>query len=202
MYMQSFILRAVNSITIGTSKRHITFWHRAMSASGDVEVFRAQKHIYASLTLYGWMVSLEWGGLADLGEGYFKTYVKHHLAWASYTKKNRASFSERLALSAITWLLSYRSVQRVIADEMQRGGAMCRVIKEAVESQLEGNEIERLMSDTVSEAISDWERNFEIDVDSIKGLDDAVREIIIDRDTQEEMASLVVELIATKLARR
>jgi hypothetical protein len=89
---------------------------------------------------------------------------------------------EAAVVAFTEYALSYNSVQRVIAHQMRSGGAMCRVLEDAV-----------------SDAVSQEDRD--VDADHISGLEDAIEHqvermsITVDADDVNDLDDKVAQIL-------
>jgi uncharacterized membrane protein len=127
---------------------------------------------------------------------------------------------ENTMLRLLKWILSKRSAQELIANELSFGGPLCRVLRNTVEDNMNSFEVDADNVSGLDKFVEDCMDNFEVDADKVSGLERFVEDLVEniqvsasnveglteaiteavaeDQDLQTELTSAVMQLIAKK----
>jgi hypothetical protein len=108
---------------------------------------------------------------------------------------------ERQLAAFIRWAISKRAVQEAIAEQFSGATPMCRVLKDAIDSAVDGLEVPTPRD--IEEAVDSALQHFEIDCENVKGLDseiaNAVDQAVEDDDRVKAIVDNVCETIAERI---
>lgn len=113
----------------------------------------------------------------------------------------RTKINYKIDLAAtkfVAWLISKRAVQHVIADQFASGTPMCRVLTDAVESAVNGLDIDADDVRGLDRYIESAMEQLEISVTSVSGLDRAFEDFMenytLDADNVEGLEDVIKKL--------
>jgi hypothetical protein len=206
-----FVQKCSNALTIHLGNVHLTFWQRAMASVGRVEAHYTNegKGTYASATLWGYMVS------AQLPVALPKRAIGSvNLDWARHRapcklKLRKGTRTGRFVARVFAWGLTFPEVQEAIVAQFVNNttpmcGVLSKAVRDAVEdrSTIDAENVEglgRMIEEHVSTALDEHDRNFEVDADSIKGIEEAIEDVLKNEDVRRDIVGEVVSELVDRL---
>jgi hypothetical protein len=206
-----FVQKCSNALTIHLGNVHLTFWQRAMASVGRVEAHYTDegKGTYASATLWGYMVS------AQLPVALPKRAIGSvNLDWARHRapcklKLRKGTRTGRFVARVFAWGLTFPEVQEaIVAQFVNNATPMCSALNKAVSDAIEDRTtidaenvegLSRMIDENVSAALDEHDRSFEIDADSVKGIEQAIEDVLKNEDVRRDIVGEVVSELADRL---